>query len=78
MSKGVGLREALATLRASTHNAIGIGDAENDHDLLTTCELGVAVSWGSRVLQAIAGEVLEGNLMPLPRSLTVFVGWRKS
>jgi hypothetical protein len=61
VSKGMGLREALATLRLSAHNAIGIGDAENDHDLLATCELGVAVSWGSPVLQAVAGEVLRGD-----------------
>jgi hydroxymethylpyrimidine pyrophosphatase-like HAD family hydrolase len=61
VSKGAGLREALATLRLSVHNAIGIGDAENDHDLLATCELGVAVSWGSRLLQEAADEVLQGD-----------------
>lgn len=61
ISKGAGLREALATLRLSAHNAIGIGDAENDHDLLAACELGVAVSWGSRLLQEAADEVLQGN-----------------
>jgi hydroxymethylpyrimidine pyrophosphatase-like HAD family hydrolase len=61
VSKGVGLREALATLRLSAHNAIAIGDAENDHDLLAACELGVAVSWGSRVLQEAADEVLHGD-----------------
>lgn len=61
VSKGAGLREALAMLRLSTHNAIGIGDAENDHDLLETCELGVAVSWGSRLLQESADEVLQGQ-----------------
>jgi hydroxymethylpyrimidine pyrophosphatase-like HAD family hydrolase len=61
VSKGAGLREALATLRLSVHNAIAIGDAENDHDLLAACELGVAVSWGSRVLQEAADEVLQGD-----------------
>jgi len=61
VSKGAGLREALATLRLSVHNAIAIGDAENDHDLLATCELGVAVSWGSRLLQEAADEVLQGD-----------------
>jgi len=60
VSKGIGLRTALATLRLSIHNAIGIGDAENDHDLLSTCELGVAVSWGSPALKTQADEVLEG------------------
>jgi hydroxymethylpyrimidine pyrophosphatase-like HAD family hydrolase len=61
VSKGAGLREALTTLRLSVHNAIGIGDAENDHDLLAACELGVAVSWGSHLLQEAADEVLFGE-----------------
>ena len=61
VSKGVGLRAALATLRLSVHNAIGIGDAENDHDLLATCEIGVAVAWGSQALKERADEVLEGE-----------------
>ncbi|WP_291987376.1 HAD hydrolase family protein [Luteitalea sp.] len=60
VSKAAGLREALAGLRLSTHNAIGIGDAENDHRLLEVCEIGVAVGWGSRALKATADEVLEG------------------
>jgi hydroxymethylpyrimidine pyrophosphatase-like HAD family hydrolase len=61
ISKGVGLREALTLLRFSPHNAIAIGDAENDHDLLTSCEFGVAVAWGSRALQAIADDLLSGD-----------------
>ena len=32
VSKGAGLRAALSALRLSVHNAVGIGDAENDHD----------------------------------------------
>jgi len=44
ISKGLGLFEALGDLGLSHHNVIGIGDAENDHSLLTTCELGVAVA----------------------------------
>ncbi|MGA2509899.1 MAG: HAD hydrolase family protein [Candidatus Acidiferrales bacterium] len=60
VSKGVGLRAALSALRLSVHNAIGIGDAENDHDLLATCEIGVAVSWGSETLKRNADQVLEG------------------
>lgn len=59
--KGAGLRTALSALRMSVHNAIGIGDAENDHDLLAACELGVAAGWGSKALQASADEVLKGN-----------------
>ncbi|MGO9435526.1 MAG: HAD hydrolase family protein [Terracidiphilus sp.] len=61
ISKGTGLRAALNALRLSPHNAIGIGDAENDHDLLEACEVGVAVSWGSQALQKKADEVLVGD-----------------
>ncbi len=64
VNKAMGLREALRTLRLSVHNTIAIGDAENDHDMLEACELGVAVAWGSRVLQARADEVLEGTGPP--------------
>jgi hydroxymethylpyrimidine pyrophosphatase-like HAD family hydrolase len=61
VNKSTGLREALRNLRLSPHNAIGIGDAENDHDLLDTCELGVAVEWGSESLKARADEILQGH-----------------
>lgn len=60
VNKAMGLREALRSLRLSAHNAIAIGDAENDHDLLEACELGVAVAWGSDALKARADEVLDG------------------
>ena len=61
ISKGTGLREALNTLRLSAHNALAIGDAENDHDLLAECEIAVAVSWGSAALQKEADEILHGD-----------------
>jgi len=61
ISKGTGLRDALNILRLSPHNAIAIGDAENDHDLLAQCELAVAVGWGSAMLQAEADEVVNGD-----------------
>ena len=60
-SKGTGLREVLNTFRLSAHNAIAIGDAENDHDLLAECEIAVAVGWGSATLQAEANEIVRGN-----------------
>jgi len=60
VSKATGLREALAVLRLSTHNAIGIGDAENDHELLDVCEIGVAVAWGSAALAQRADAVIAG------------------
>jgi hydroxymethylpyrimidine pyrophosphatase-like HAD family hydrolase len=41
VNKATGLRELLRTLRRSEHNTVGVGDAENDHALLETCEIGV-------------------------------------
>jgi hydroxymethylpyrimidine pyrophosphatase-like HAD family hydrolase len=64
INKASGLREALRALRLSPHNAIAIGDAENDHDLLEVCELGVAVAWGSAALKRKADEILEGSGPP--------------
>jgi len=61
ISKGTGLRYALTALRLSGHNAIGIGDAENDHDLLAACEIGIAVGWGSPALQKSAEVVVGGD-----------------
>ncbi|HEX2689226.1 MAG TPA: HAD hydrolase family protein [Kofleriaceae bacterium] len=43
VNKATGLSAALAELGLSPHNAVSIGDAENDHALLVACELGVAV-----------------------------------
>lgn len=60
VNKASGLREALRTLRLSLHNAIAIGDAENDHDLLEACEPGVAVEWGSPALARAADDDLDG------------------
>jgi hypothetical protein len=84
ISKATGLREALTILRLSAHNALAIGDAENDHELLRLCEVGVAVAWGSEALKAAADYVLpgdgppavapylrrlaEGGYLPVPRS----------
>ena len=61
IGKSTGLREALTTLRVSIHNAIAIGDAENDHDLLDACEVGAAVEWGSLALLAVADDVARGS-----------------
>jgi hypothetical protein len=61
MAKSTGLRQALFALRISIHNTVGIGDAENDHDLLDACEVGVAVEWGSAALRAVADEVIRGT-----------------
>ncbi len=64
ISKATGLRAALRTLRLSPHNAIAVGDAENDHELLAACEIGAAVGWGSAALRAHADTVIEGEGPP--------------
>ncbi len=61
ISKATGLYEALKILRLSPHNALAIGDAENDHELLRACEIGVAVEWGSEALKAAADYILPGD-----------------
>lgn len=44
VNKATGLRSALKELGLSPHNAVGIGDAENDHAFLEMCECSVAVA----------------------------------
>jgi hydroxymethylpyrimidine pyrophosphatase-like HAD family hydrolase len=61
IAKSTGLREALRALRVSPHNALGIGNAENDHDLLDACEVAVAVAWGSPALRRMADEIVPGS-----------------
>jgi HAD superfamily hydrolase (TIGR01484 family) len=43
INKGAGLKTALEMLKISTHNTVGMGDAENDHAFLEACEFSVAV-----------------------------------
>lgn len=62
--KSAGLREALRAFRLSPRNALAIGDAENDHDLLDACEYGAAVEWGSRALREVADGVVPGGAPP--------------
>jgi phosphoserine phosphatase len=61
VSKATGLHVVLETLRLSPRNTVAIGDAENDHELLRLAEVGVAVAWGSKALQAGADVVLNGT-----------------
>src|SRR5205807_8944966 len=44
VNKASGLQVALNELRLSPHNAVGVGDAENDHVFLSMCECSVAVA----------------------------------
>ena len=58
VTKGAGLTEALDDMGLSRHNAIGVGDAENDHSLLDACEVGVAVANAVDAIRAHADVVL--------------------
>lgn len=44
VNKASGLVAALAELGLSPHNAVGVGDAENDHAFLKVCECSAAVA----------------------------------
>jgi HAD superfamily hydrolase (TIGR01484 family) len=59
VNKASGLRAALKELGLSPHNAVGVGDAENDHALLAECELGVAVANALPTLKERADWVTE-------------------
>ncbi|HEX2459898.1 MAG TPA: HAD family hydrolase, partial [Vicinamibacterales bacterium] len=61
VSKATGLQVALDMLRLSPHNAVAVGDAENDHALLQLVEVGAAVEWGSPTLQAAADLTIRGT-----------------
>jgi HAD superfamily hydrolase (TIGR01484 family) len=59
VNKATGLASALVELGLSPHNVVGIGDAENDHALLASCECGVAVSNALPSLKEAADMVTE-------------------
>jgi nucleotide-binding universal stress UspA family protein len=61
VTKATGLAEALAELGISRHSTIGVGDAENDHSLLSACEIAVAVADAVPALTEHADLVLEGS-----------------
>ncbi|MDB5385873.1 MAG: yidA [Planctomycetaceae bacterium] len=44
VNKATGLLAALKEMGLSEHNAVGVGDAENDHAFLRLCEFSAAVS----------------------------------
>jgi hydroxymethylpyrimidine pyrophosphatase-like HAD family hydrolase len=60
VTKGTGLRAALAELELSPHNTLAVGDAENDHSLLAAAGFGVAVANAVESLQRRADLVLPG------------------
>ena len=61
INKGTGLKAALKHLRLSPDHVLGLGDAENDHDLFDACGCGVAVGWGSQALKDRADDIVNGD-----------------
>jgi HAD superfamily hydrolase (TIGR01484 family) len=61
VNKASGLDAALKSLELSRHNAIGVGDAENDHALLARCQVAVAVANALPSLQEAADIVTRGS-----------------
>lgn len=59
-NKMTGLCAALEQLKLSRHNAIGVGDAENDHAFLNSCECSVAVANAIPALREHADFVTSG------------------
>jgi hydroxymethylpyrimidine pyrophosphatase-like HAD family hydrolase len=70
VNKASGLQEVFWRLRISAHNAIAVGNAENDHDMLAACEIGAAVAWGSEELKRRADEVVPGRD---PRAVAAYI-----
>jgi HAD superfamily hydrolase (TIGR01484 family) len=60
VTKATGLHAALEELRLSSHNVVGIGDAENDHAFLTACECAVAVANALPALKQACDLVTDG------------------
>ena len=61
VNKATGLSAALAELGLSPHNAVGVGDAENDHAFLKLCECAVAVANALPSLKEQADLVTRGD-----------------
>jgi HAD superfamily hydrolase (TIGR01484 family) len=60
VNKATGLTAALAQMNVAAKDIIGIGDAENDHALLSICGIGVAVSNAVPTLKEHADLVTKG------------------
>lgn len=61
VNKATGLSAALEELGLSPHNAVGVGDAENDHDFLNLCGSSVAVANALPSLKKKADWVTQGS-----------------
>jgi hydroxymethylpyrimidine pyrophosphatase-like HAD family hydrolase len=61
INKATGLKSALEKMELSPHNAVGVGDAENDHALLAFCECSAAVANALPTLKSAADIVTVGD-----------------
>jgi energy-coupling factor transporter ATP-binding protein EcfA2 len=61
VSKAAGMEYALRKLGLSRHEAVGIGDAENDHSFLARCECAVAVADAAPSIRKLAAFVTRGG-----------------
>ncbi len=61
VNKATGLKAALRELNLSVHNAVGVGDAENDHAFLSICECSAAVANALPAVKERADIVLSGD-----------------
>ena len=61
VNKATGLEAALLELGLSSHNCVGVGDAENDHALIRLSECGVAVGNALPLVQERADWVTRGR-----------------
>ena len=61
VNKAVGLQAALEEMGFSPRNAVGVGDAENDHAFLAICECAVAVGNALESLKERADIVTTGE-----------------
>ena len=61
MNKAAGLTAALKELDISAHNAVGVGDAENDHAFLNICECSAAVANALPALKETADIQLQAD-----------------
>lgn len=61
VNKASGLEYALRKLGMSRHEAVGIGDAENDHSFLERCECAVAVANATASLKETVAFVTTGD-----------------
>lgn len=60
-NKATGMDFALRKLGLSVHEAVGIGNAENDHSFLNRCECAVAVANAAPSIRKLAAVVTNGE-----------------